>query len=52
MEDFLGSLLGKLLPTLLSVGKNIVAPLAVGAAMSATDAAIQKKVAGGNTFYR
>ena len=50
MVDFLGSLLGKLLPTLLSVGKNIVAPLTVGAAMSATDAAIQKKVAGGKLF--
>ena len=42
------------LPTLIkpaiSIGKNILAPLGLSAAMSATDAAIQKKMYGsGNT---
>ena len=44
----LGSVLERFLPKLLkpaiSLGKNILAPLGLSAAMSATDAAIQKKV--------
>ena len=43
----LGSILGRLLPKLIkpaiSLGKNILAPLGLSAAMSATDAVIQKK---------
>ena len=43
----LGSILMKFLPKLIkpaiSLGKNILAPLGLSAAMSATDAAIQKK---------
>ena len=46
----LGLILARFLPKLiksaLSLGKNILAPLGVSAAMSATDAAIQKKVHG------
>ena len=46
----LGSILTRFLPKLiqpaLSLGKNILAPLGVSAAMSATDAAIQKKING------
>ena len=46
----LGRLLMSFLPTLikpaLSIGKNILAPLGLRAAMSATDAAIQKKMYG------
>ena len=42
----LGSVLARFLPTLIkpaiSLGKNILAPLGLSAAMSATDAAIQK----------
>ena len=44
----LGSIVARFLPKLikpvLSLGKNILAPLGLSAAMSATDAAIQKKV--------
>ena len=46
----LGSILVRFLPKLikpaLSLGKNILAPLGLSAAMSATDAAIQKNVHG------
>ena len=46
----LGSILARYLPKLkkpaISLGKNILAPLGFSAAMSATDAAIQKKVDG------
>ena len=46
----LGSILARFLPKLikpaLSLGKNILAPLGLSAAMSATDAAIQKKMYG------
>ena len=46
----LGSILERLLPKLIkptiSLGKNILAPLGVSAAMSATDPAIQKKMYG------
>ena len=48
----LGSILTRFLPKLiqpaLSLGKNILAPLGVSAAMSATDATIQKK----NVWFR
>ena len=50
---FLGSILGNFLPKLIkpaiSLGKNILATLGLGAAMSATDAAIQKKMYGSRT---
>ena len=43
----LGSILGRLLPKLIkpaiSLGKNILVPLGLSAAMSAADAGIQKK---------
>ena len=43
----LGSILARFLPKLIkpaiSLGKNLLAPLGLSAAMSATDAAIQKK---------
>ena len=43
----LGSILARILPKLIkpaiSLGKNILVPLGLSAAMSATDAAIQKK---------
>ena len=46
----LGSILARFLPKLMkpaiSLGKNILAPLGLSAAMSSTDAAIQKKVHG------
>ena len=46
----LGSILARFLPKLIkpaiSLGKNILAPLGLSAAMSATDAAIQKEVHG------
>ena len=49
----LGSILARFLPKLIkpaiSLGKNILAPLGLNAAMSATDAAIQKKVYGSGT---
>ena len=49
----LGSILARFLPKLIkpaiSLGKNILAPLGLSAAMSATDAAIQKKVHGYGT---
>ena len=49
----LGSVLARFLPKLIkpaiSLGKNILAPLGISAAMSATDAAIQKKVHGYGT---
>ena len=45
--DALGSILASLLPKLIkpaiSLGKNILAPLGLSAAMSATDTAINKK---------
>ena len=49
----LGSILARFLPKLikpaLSLGKNILAPLRLSASMSATDAAIQKKMYGSGT---
>ena len=49
----LGSILARFLPKLIkpaiSMGKNILAPLGLSAAMSPTDAAIQKKVHGYGT---
>ena len=49
----LGSILARFLPKLIkpaiSLGKNILAPLGLSAAMSATDAAIQKNVHGYGT---
>ena len=49
----LGSILARFLPELIkpaiSLGKNILAPLGLSAAMSATDAAIQKKMYGSGT---
>ena len=46
----LGSIIARFLPKLikpaLSLGKTILAPLGLSAAMSATDAAIQKKMYG------
>ena len=49
----LGSILGRLLPKLIrpaiSVGKNILAPLGLSAAMSAADAGIQKSIFGSGT---
>ena len=49
----LGSILARFLPELIkpaiSLGKNILAPLGLSAAMSATDAAIQKKMYGSRT---
>ena len=49
----LGSILARFLPKLIkpaiSLGKNILAPLGLSAAMSATDAAIQKKLYGSGT---
>ena len=51
--DALGSILFRFLPKLikptLSLRKNILAPLGLRAAMSATDAAIQKKMYGSGT---
>ena len=41
--------LPKLVKPVLSLGKNILAPLGLSAAMSATDAAIQKKMYGSGT---
>ena len=44
------SFLPKLIKPVISIGKNILAPFGLSAAMSATDAAIQKKMHGsGNT---
>ena len=52
-EGALGSILAgfspKLIKLALSLGKNILAPLGLSAAMSATDAAIQKKMYGSGT---
>ena len=49
----LGSILMRFLPklikTAISLGKNVLAPLGLSAAMSATDAAIQKKMYGSGT---
>ena len=49
----LGSILARFLPKLIklaiSLGENILAPLGLSAAMSATDATIQKKVHGYGT---
>ena len=49
----LGSILARFLPKLikpaLSLGKNIFAPLGLSAAMTATDAAVQKKMYGSRT---
>ena len=38
--------LPKLIKSAISIGKNILAPLGLNAAMSATDAAVQKKMYG------
>ena len=40
---FLGTVLPKLIKPAISLGKNILAPLALSAAMKAADAGIQKK---------
>ena len=40
------SFLPKLIKPAISIGKNILVPLVLSAAMSATDAAIQKKMYG------
>ena len=52
-EGFLGSLLSKLAGPLMNVAvslaKNIVAPLGITAAVSATDEGIQKKIHGSGT---
>ena len=49
----LGSILARFLPKLIkpaiSLGKNILPPLGLSASMSATDAAIQKKMYGSGT---
>ena len=48
--EFLGRLLGRFLPKLIkpaiSLGKNVLAPLGLSAAMSAADAGIQKNIFG------
>ena len=50
LGNFLISFLPKLIQPAISIGKNILAPLGLSAAMSATDTAIQKKMYGsGNT---
>ena len=49
MGRLLGRFLPKLTKTAISVGKNLLAPLGLSAAMSATDAAIQKKMYGSGT---
>ena len=50
LDKLLMSFLRKLIKSAISLGKNILAPFEVSAAMSATDAAIQKKMYGsGNT---
>ena len=50
LGKLLMSFLPKLIKQAISLGKNILAPLGLSAAMSATDAAIQKKMYGsGNT---
>ena len=50
LGKLLMSFLPKLIKPAISLGKNILAPLGLSAAMSATDAAIQKKMYGhGNT---
>ena len=46
LEKLLMSFLPKLIKPAISIGKNILAPLGLSAAMSATDAAIQKKMYG------
>ena len=46
LGKLLMSVLPKLIKPAISVGKNILAPLGLSAAMSATDAAIQKKMYG------
>ena len=49
LESILARLLPKLIKPEISSGKNILAPLGISAAMSATDAAIQKKFHGYGT---
>ena len=49
LESILARFLSKLIKPTLSLGKNILAPLGLSAAMSATDAAIQKKMYGSGT---
>ena len=44
LESILAKLLPKLIKPALSLGKNLLAPLGLNVAMSATDAAVQKKV--------
>ena len=46
LSRLLMSFLPKLIKPAISIGKNILAPLGLRAAMSATDAAIQKKMYG------
>ena len=46
LGKLLMSFLPKLIKPVISIGKNILAPLGLSAAMSATDAAIQKKMYG------
>ena len=49
LGSFLVRFLPKSIKSTISLGKNILAPLRLSAAMSATDAAIQKKVYGSGT---
>ena len=49
LESILARFLPKLIKPVLSLGKNILAPLGVSATMSATDATIQKKMYGSGT---
>ena len=49
LGSILGSFLTKLIKPAISLGKNILAPLGLSAAMSATDAAINKKIHGYGT---
>ena len=46
LGELLMSFLPKLIKPAISIGKNILAPLGLSASMSATDAAIQKKMYG------
>ena len=49
LGSVLASFLPKLIKPAISLGKNILAPLGLSPAMSATDAAIQKKMYGSGT---
>ena len=49
LGSILARFLAKLMKQALSLAKNILAPLGLSAAMSATDVAIQKKIYGSGT---